>query len=267
MPLPRVRLFEFNDSSWAPASLRDFILESVTRSLDWGRSLSGLVAPFQRFVETAGAREVLDLGAGVGGPARSLTRAIRRAGSVPPRFVLTDLNPSPNAWRELCAEYPEDITFEPDPVDATAIPPSLSKGRARIVMNALHHFPPDFAQQLFADAVKTSSGIFVAEPFERNPLRLMPLMATTLLSFLATPFLTRRARLPKALWILSTLGPMAALWDGVVSSLRVYDEAELRAMVAPLGDSFTWTYGIHRHGLGGRGYYFCGVPRSATSSG
>ncbi len=266
MSLPRVRLFEFIDSSWAPASLREFIMESVTRSLDWGRSLSGLVAPFERFVATAGAREVLDLGAGMGGPARSLTRAIRRAGSVPPRFILTDINPSPSAWQALCAEYPQDITFEPEPVDATRIPPEVAKGRARIIMNALHHFPPDFAQQLFADAVATSSGIFIAEPFERNPLRLLPLMSTTLVSFLATPFLTPRARLRKALWILSTLGPLAALWDGVVSTLRVYDEAELRAMVAPLGDGFTWTYGIHRHGLGGRGYYFWGVPRNATRS-
>ena len=266
MSLPRVRLFEFNDSSWAPASLREFIMESVTRSLDWGRSLSGLVAPFAEFVATSGAREVLDLGAGFGGPARSLTRAFRRAGQRPPRFVLTDIHPSPAAWQALAAEYPEDITFEASPVDATAIPPAMANGRARIIMNALHHFPPDFARKLFADAVASSSGIFIAEPFERNPLRLSPLMLTAFASFLATPFLARRRRLQKALWILSTLGPLAALWDGVVSSLRVYDESELRAMVAPLGDSFVWTYGIHRHGLGGRGYYFCGVPRTAMRS-
>ena len=266
MSLPRVRLFEFNDSSWAPASLREFIMESVTRSLDWGRSLSGLVAPFADFVATTGAREVLDLGAGVGGPARSLTRAFRRAGRRPPRFVLTDISPSPAAWQALVAEYPEDITFEAAPVDATAIPPAVAHGRARIIMNALHHFPPDFAQKLFADAVASSNGIFIAEPFERNPLRFTPLVLTALASFLLTPLLARRRRLQKALWLVSTLGPLAALWDGLVSSLRVYDEDELRAMVAPLGDSFAWTYGIHRHGLAGRGYYFCGVPRAAVRS-
>jgi hypothetical protein len=266
MSLPRLRLFEFNDSSWAPRSLREFILESVTRSLEWGRSLAGLVAPFEAFVAAAGAREALDLGAGMGGPARALTRAIRRAGAVPPRFILTDLHPAPVAWRQLCAQYPDDIAFEPEPVDATRIPPALAHGRVRIVMNALHHFPPDFAQQLFADAVATSSGIFIAEPFERNPLRLVPLLWTALIAFVVTPFATPRARLQKALWLVSLLGPLAALWDGVVSTLRVYDEAELRAMVAPLGDAFVWTYGVHHHGLGGRGYYFWGVPRDATRS-
>jgi hypothetical protein len=78
----------------------------------------------------------------------------------------------------------------------------------------------------------------------------------------AAPFLTQRFRLQKALWILSTLGPLASLWDGVVSTLRVYDEKELRAMVAPLGDRFAWTFGRHHFALGGSGYYFFGVPRS-----
>lgn len=265
MSLPRVQLFEFNDSSWAPPSLRDVIVESVTQSLEWGRSLAGLVAPFERFVATSRAREVLDLGAGVGGPSRSLVRAIRRAGRVPPRIILTDLTPPLDAWKTLCAEH-EDLDFEPEPIDATRIPPSLAHGRARMIINAFHHFPPAFAQQLLADAVATSSGIFIAEPFVRNPLRLLPLMATALVAFVATPFLTRRDRLQKALWILSTLGPLAALWDGVVSTLRVYSEADLRAMVAPLGDGFTWTYGRHRFGLGGSGYYFWGVPREATIS-
>jgi hypothetical protein len=184
---------------------------------------------------------------------------------VPPRFILTDLTPAPAVWQALAAQHPDDIGFEPEPVDATAIPPAIAHGRARIVMNALHHFPPPFAQKLFADAVHSGNGIFIAEPFVRNPLRLLPLMLAALLSFVVTPFVTRSRRLQKALWVLSTLGPLAALWDGVVSTLRVYSEAELRALVAPLGDSFTWTYGVYRHGLGGRGYYFWGVPRNATT--
>lgn len=260
--LPRARLSELNDSSWAPRSLRDFIAESVTRALEWGRAFAGLVAPFEAFVAAARAREVLDLGAGVGGPARALVHAIRSAHRVPPRFILTDIDPPLHAWKALCARHPEDLAYEPDPVDATHIPPSVAAGRARIIVHALHHFPPEFAQQLFADAVSSSSGIFIAEPFARNPLGLVPLMLTTLLSFLLTPLLSRRARLKKTLWTLSLLGPLAALWDGIVSTLRVYDEAELRAMVAPLGDRFTWTYGRHRFGLGGRGYYFWGVPRA-----
>ena len=32
-------------------------------------------------------------------------------------------------------------------------------------------------------------------------------------------------------------------------------------MVAPLGDRFEWTWGYHHYALGGRGYYFYGVPK------
>jgi hypothetical protein len=265
MPLPRARLFEFNDSSWSPPSLRDFVVESVTRSLDWSRATSGLVAPFEEFVAAAGAREVLELGAGAGGPSRALIREIRRAERVPPRFILTDIFPSP-AWADICAQHPDDLAFEAAPVDATHIPPAVAAGRARIVVNALHHFPPEFAQKLFGDAVASSRGIFIAEPFPRNPLMLLPLMIFALVSFVATPFLASRQRLKKFLWLLTMLGPLAALWDGLVSTLRVYDEAELRAMVAPLGDGFVWRYGRHRVGWLGRGYYFWGVPRDATSA-
>jgi len=51
------------------------------------------------------------------------------------------------------------------------------------------------------------------------------------------------------------------LWDGVVSTLRVYDREQLEAMVAPLGDSFEWTFGRYRWPGNGLGYYFYGVPR------
>src|SRR5262245_43733299 len=155
MPLPRVTLFEVSDSSWAPRTLREFIHESITRALDWARAIGGLTAPFAEFVAATGAREVLELGAGLGGPSRLLAQAMRRDGREPPRFVLTDLMPSLPAWRELCARLP-DLDFAPEPVDATHVPPALAEGRARMVINALHHFPPEFARRLFADAVASS---------------------------------------------------------------------------------------------------------------
>ena len=97
MTLPRLHLFEFNDSTWAPVALREALIESLSRALDWGRMLQGLTAPFGEFLARTGATEVLDLCAGAGGPAVVLVRALRRAGKVPPRFLLTDLQPHPEA--------------------------------------------------------------------------------------------------------------------------------------------------------------------------
>lgn len=265
--LPRLHLLELNDSPWAPGALRDTIIESLSRSLSWGRMMARMVAPFEAFVSATGAREVLDVGAGAGGPARILAREITRAGRTPPRFILTDLKPQIAAWEEARAELPLAIDFEPEPVDATRIPASIAHGRARVVINVLHHFPPALAQRILRDAVEGSSGIFVAEGFERNPLRFASFVPTGLPALLLNPILSPRDRLAKAcLTWLTPIAVVASLWDGIVSTMRVYTEDELRAMVAPFGQEFTWIYGTYDYAPGGRGYYFYGAPRGGRGA-
>ncbi len=262
MALPRLQLFEFNDSPWAPRALRDTIVESLSRTLLWGHFLGGLVAPFEEFVARAGVAEVIDVGAGAAGPARILAREIRAAGRRPPRFVLTDLLPQVDAWRAARDEYPEDIDFVAEPVDGTAMPRQISAGRARIIINVFHHFPPALAAALLRDAVAGSAGVFIAEAWERNPLRFLGFVPVGLPALLANPLLTRSQRLQKLLLTFATPVVIAAsLWDGLVSTMRVYSREDLEAMVAPLGDRFEWTWGYHEYALGGRGYYFYGVPR------
>ena len=265
MELPRVQAFELNDSAATPKFIRDIVIESLSRTLRWGHMLRGLVPPFQRFLAESGATEVLDLCAGAAGPASILAREMRDGGGIaPPRFLLTDLFPQLDAWEAARAEQPDRIDFVREPVDATRIPEALSEGRARIVINAFHHFPPEIAQAMLADAVRGSRGVFVSESFDRNPLRFLPLAPAGLPALLATPLLSKRDRLAKAAFTWLTPGALAvSAWDGIVSTLRVYSEADLRAMVAPLGDSFRWEYGTYRFAPFGKGTYFYGVPRRA----
>jgi hypothetical protein len=200
---------------------------------------------------------VLDLCAGAGGPASILASEFRRVGRRPPRFLLTDLHPHVAAWTALQSRDPEAIGFIPEPVDATAIPPALGKGRVRLIVNALHHLPPAVAGEVLRGACAEGPGVFVAEGFERNPLRFFPIAPMGLVAMLSNVWLSPRRRLAKLL--LLPVSIVVAPWDGIVSTLRVYTEAELRAMVAPLGDAFEWTYGTFPFPLGGRGYWFMGV--------
>jgi hypothetical protein len=257
MPLPRLQLFEVNDAAWAPPAVREQLIESLSRALDWGGMLRGLSAPFAGFLAETGATEVLDLCAGAGGPASILARELRRAGHRPPRFLLTDLRPHPEAWAALQRQDPEVIDFVAEPVDATAIPALLGTGRARALINGLHHLPPQVASAVLRRAADGSPGIFIAEGFPRSPLRWFPMAPMAALSMLVNPLLSPRRQLQKALLLPLTLaiGP----WDGLVSTLRVYTEPELREMVAPLGDAFRWTSGTWRFPLGGLGTWFAGV--------
>ena len=265
MALPRLQLFEFNDSPWCPRALSDTIIESLSRTLAWGGFLRGLVAPFEAFLAAADVDELLDVGAGAGGPARIFCREILRAGRTPPRFVLTDLQPQLEAWQTARDAFPGVIDFVATPVDATAIPPDLAQGRARLIINAFHHFSPELARSILRDAVHGSAGVFIAEAFERNPLGFVSLWPYGLPALLANPILSPRDRLQKLVMTFASPTVLAAsLWDGLVSTMRVYSRDELEAMAAELehvdGRRFTWTYGTYPSPFGGRGYYFYGVP-------
>ncbi len=263
MSIARFQLFEFNDLADAPASLRDSIVESLGRTLRWGRVFDRLTAPFETFLAEAGTRDVLDIASGSGDPAAILVAAIRKQGGVPPHFHLTDLHPRVEAWEAVRASAPDDIDFVRGPVDATAVPDELARGRARVVLNALHHLPPTLAQEVLLDGIRRGAGVFIAEGFERNPLGFLPLWLPGGAALLANPLLTKKSRLEKvALTWLTPAVVLAGLWDGFVSTLRVYTEAELREMVAPVASSTNWTYGTFDYPFGGRGYFFYGTRKA-----
>lgn len=237
------------------------IVETLSRSLDWGGFIRPLLPIMDGFLSAAGTREVLDLCAGAGGPAMILSREAERAGRTPPQILMTDLFPRVSVWRNAKQQYPT-LDFIEEPVDATHIPPALSRGRARTILNAFHHFPPDLARSMLRDAVDHRAPIFIAESFERDPLGTLPLIPVGIPALLSSPLLSPRNRLAKAAWAWMTpVGIAAGAWDAIVSSLRVYSETDLRELVAPFGGGYEWTYGTYDYPFGGRGCYFYGVPR------
>ena len=268
MPLPRLQLFEFNDLPQVPAAVRDTVVESLSRTLAWGQMLDGLVDPFESFLAEADVREVLEIGSGGGGPATLLARAIARRGRTPPRFVLSDLHPREELWTRARDEQPDAIDFVASPVDATCIPRSIAEGRARSIINVLHHFPRELATAVLEDAVRGGRGVFVSEAFERNPLMFLNFLPAGLAALALNPILSPNDRLAKA--ALTWLSPAAlaiSVWDGCVSTMRVWSEADLRAMVAPFGAEWRWRYGTYRYPPLGKGYYFYGVPRRGSGGG
>jgi SAM-dependent methyltransferase len=262
--LPRLQLIELTDMPWLPTPLRDTVIESLGRTLDWGRMLAGMIDPFCHFVEASGAREVLDVCAGSGGPARVLAAQLASRGQQV-KLVLSDLYPRLGEWRAIAAELGDGVSFIAESVDATAIPQELSRDRARMVVNAFHHFPPELAQAILADAVRSRAAIWISEPFERQPLRFLSFFPAGTAALLATPWLSRERRFEKAaLTYLTPLPWAVSLFDGFVSTMRVYSECELLDMVAPLGDGYAWKYGTYDFAPLGRGYYFYGTPRATT---
>ena len=261
--LPRLQLFEFNDAPWAPVALKELIVEALSRTLRWGQVLRGIVHPLQSLLEQTGVREVLDLAAGAGGPAQVLVEELKAAGRAPPRFLLTDLQPRPGPWAALKALHPGAIDFVSESIDATRIPPALALGRAQVVINALHHFPPALARDVLHGAMRDAPAVFVAEGLLRDPRTLLSIAVAGIPALYASALLSDERRLQKAaLTWLTPFALSASIWDGAVSTLRQYDEPELRELVRGGPPGWRWEYGVFEFPFGGRGSWFAGrAPR------
>lgn len=263
MKWPRIQGFEFNDHRRTPPALAETVIEALGRTLRWGRMLDGLTAPLAAYLEAAGTSDLLDLGAGAGDVAETLLGALERAGHPEVTITLTDLYPRVPQWERLVEARSDDrLRYVEASVDATALGEEVSQGRARVLINTLHHLPPEIARGVFQDAVARRAPLFVSEAFGRAPEQFLNFGPVGTLALLVNPLLTPRRRVEKALYTwLTPTALLVSIWDGVTSTLRVYDEEELRGFAHP-SPGYTWVWGRYAYPPKGTGYYFYGVPSS-----
>ena len=256
----RIQLFEFNEHPRVPRLIHAFIVESLGLGLRWGRTLDNLAPVFSAFLHECGADHVLDLASGSGEPAALLVEALQRRGIRPPRIVLSDLLPDARSLAAMVHLHPEVLEAAPEPVDATAVPPSLD-APVRLLINCFHHFPPDIARRILADAVAHRRAVFIVESFPRNPLLALPFVPYGFAAMVALPFVRSRDRWGRLLltWVWPVIHWIGA-WDLLVSVFRMHSEAELRAMAEATGGAYRWVYEEVPYALGGRLQVFRGVP-------
>lgn len=236
----RIHLFELEDQPWFPSVLR----RNMTDFLAFVASLSD--APYREFVrrlkvamEAIGERRLLDMASGGSGPVRPIVRLLAEQESYPVQATLTDLYPDVDCFERVRAESGGRIDFVSTPVDAAAVPPELEG--FRMMCNGFHHLPPELARRVLADAVARRRGIAIFEMVERSPAALLATALVPLNALLGTPFVKPR-RLDRFLFTyLLPIVPLAALWDGIVSYLRVYSVEEMKALTEGLGDGdYRW---------------------------
>ncbi len=237
--MKRVHAFEFEDQSWCPAVLRDAMTGYISTVMRKTDMLAPLMPKVIDAARATGVERVIDLCSGGGFPAARMARALAEAGTPLPVHC-TDLYPN-HAMLAATAEGADgQVTFEPSPVDATAVPPDM-RG-LRTLFNAFHHLRPAQARAVLADAHRSRQPIAIFEVVDRRPLNLvgLPFIPLFVLGMvpLIRPFRWAWVPLTYAL----PLVPLLGLWDGFVSCLRVYQPDELRALTAGL-DDFDWDIG------------------------
>lgn len=225
----RRQWLELEDQSWMPTCLRDGVTAFLEFVLNRGALYSRFVPRLADAIARSQATQVVDLCSGGGGPWRHiLTAEPMIAGDG--NLLLTDFFPNADAAAGLRESFPGRVDYMPLSVSAVNVPSSLIGFRT--LFSSFHHFSPDQARSILADAVSKRQGIAIAESTQRHVLTLSYMLVTPVLVWMATPFY-RNFSWRRVFWTYCVpIIPLVVLFDGLVSCMRTYTPEELQGLVA-----------------------------------
>lgn len=115
----------------------------------------------------------VDFASGAGGPTpfieKQLNAQLRRDGKQEVDFVLSDISPHVQAWKQACKRS-DNLHYIPASVDASAaspakellknVPNTNNKGVMRLFSLAFHHFDDVLASNILKNTLETSDGFW-----------------------------------------------------------------------------------------------------------
>ncbi|WP_426746592.1 hypothetical protein VZQ01_00085 [Myxococcus faecalis] len=237
--VPRLHLFEFIDQDWFPHALRDLATDYLHTVSSRLGLFDGATEVLARGLESSGSDALLDLGSGGRGPLPRLKRLLAEKHGVEARVLLSDKYPNAEAAERARGE---GVTYLERSVDALQVPSDL-RGM-RTLFNALHHFRPEEARQVLADAQARGVAIAAFETVRRTPVGVLSMLLVPVLVLLFTPLVRPMTPLRLLLTYGVPVAPLLIFWDGLVSALRVHHPRELAAMTESLAkEGYTWEVG------------------------
>lgn len=242
--MARMHLFEWEDQPWLPRTLRDIITDhlrysfSAPGSANLRRTIVSILAePLRR----SGPSRIVDVCSGGGGPLPALLPKLSEAVGRPLTATLTDLFPNASAFARTTETTSGTVRGEPTPVSAFDVPHDL--GEFQTLFTALHHFRPEDAKRILADAAHKRRPIAVIEPFKRQDI-VMVTIASIIFGFVRTPIVGSLTLKRFLLTYVLPVSPFVLAWDGAVSCLRAYTAEEMAAMGREAAPEYRWTSGV-----------------------
>jgi hypothetical protein len=239
--MKHLHLIEIHDQDWCPRAVRNALTDYLQFTIAATKPYAAMVPILATALQRTGAQQVLDLCSGAAGPWLWLHPVLAERG-VNVSVWLTDKFPNMEAFGRSSRLTDQAITYHPQPVDATRVPDELAGFRT--MFTAFHHFRPEPACAVLADAVRQRQGIAVFEATQRSALALVLTLLVPLMVLFMTPFI-RPFHWSRLLWTyLIPLLPIVTLFDGLVSCLRTYSVQELRDLTARLDTTdYHWEIG------------------------
>lgn len=256
--LPRLQLVELMDLDWFPRWLRRWETDFILLSWRQFAPKKEIVRQLASLVASSPSRTIVDLCSGSGGLVTAIFEEVRQQSNTELALMLTDAFPNPEA------QLGDGITYEPEPVDASAIDRRLTG--VRTMFAGLHHFPPQAARQVLLDAKRSRQPIAVYELTPRSLWCLILVVFNAMLgTLLFTPFVRPFSWGRLVFTYLLPLLPFAILFDGLVSVLRTYTPEEMLELAETDRDrSYEWRSGRIRR-FPTSVVYLLGRPRADSA--
>jgi hypothetical protein len=257
--MKRYHLFEFEDQTWFPDVLRRNMLDYLRFAITLTRVYEPVVPLLQRILPPGRPVKILDLCSGGGGGIIGIHKSLTAALQQPVQITLSDKFPNLPAFAWIANQTQGAIGYEANAVDATDVPARFTD--TRTVFSAFHHFKPEQARAILADAARKRVPIGIFEGAGKSYGEI----AAAILLFppiflLVTPFI-RPFRFSRLFFTyLVPLIPLCTIWDGCISILRLYTPEHLRKLTAGIpSDGYTWEAGKINHKTG-TVIYLIGYP-------
>jgi hypothetical protein len=247
----RKEWFELHDHRLYPGFLRDLVTDALEGIWNCTDSYQVIVPRLRAAMEDTGTRHIVDLCSGGGGPWSSLHEQFATTEEFHVSISLTDKFPNQRAVEGV--QTKAGIKFYSSPVDARRVPADLDGFRT--IFSTFHHFNPEAARAILADAVMRQQGIAVFEAPRRSIRTMIAMAAVPPLCWYVTPRL-RPFRWSRFFWTyLLPVVPFTLFVDGVLSCLRSYSLEDFRELIDGLGgDEYRWELGEEHSGRIGIAY-------------
>ncbi|RZJ53395.1 MAG: hypothetical protein EOO44_08635 [Flavobacterium sp.] len=244
--MARIHLFEFEDQSWLPNFIRNYMTDFLQFLSNKTPMYKGIVPIIEKGLRETNTNQIIDLGSGGGGGLIWLNNELRK--DIPDlKILLTDYFPNIPAFEHTQKEA-DNFDFIRTPIDARNVPENLNGLRTQFL--SLHHFKPKDAQQILQNAVDSNSSIAIFEGQERSFQSIMAMIFSPFTVLLTAPFI-KPFKIGRIIFTyLIPIVPILILWDGVVSSLRTYSVEEMNVLISKLNnkENFNWEVGRVKSG-------------------
>lgn len=266
--MKRVQLFEFEDFTWFPRSLRTYMTRVIV-VLQKMMKIDGTLAQLiTKALEQSGERTIVDLGSGSGGSMPDVMRNLHKKEEWQNvEMTLSDRYPDPKTIEALHAQQVKGLSYSEKSIDAGSL--EHAPQGLKTMINSFHHMPPDVARKILASAHANRQPMLIYEMADNSmPLWLwwlqLPLGLSILfvMNLFLTPFVRPLTVKQLIFTYLIPILPLAYAWDGQTSYPRMYAPRDFDELLEGLSDEgYSWQHGPALNDKGKKsGYYVLGMP-------